>query len=196
MTSGVTLEFPSITLGQYDRTCALMGLTPRGAGPAGILFHWSTVTGDGMLITDVWRDRGRFEEFARDSIGPLSREAGVTVEPKVTFDDVHGYFTAGVLGEVTAPVAVVMHFDGTFDQYDEVRDMMGLASEAPGPDGILFHWVTAAEGGMRITDVWQDRATFEAFSETQIGPYSAKVGLAPPTSVTMYDVYNYFTAGA
>lgn len=196
MTSAVTLEFPTATAEQYDRTCALMGLTARGAGPAGILFHWATVTRDGMFVIDVWRERGLFEDFAREQIGPRGREAGLTVEPKVTFDDVHGYFTAGVLGPVTAPVAVVMHFDGTLDQYDEVRDLMGLASEAAGPDGILFHWVTAADGGIRITDVWQDRATFDAFAETQIAPYSAKVGLAAPSSVTMYDVYNYFTAGA
>lgn len=31
MAIGVTLDFPAITTDQYDRTCALMGLTPRGA---------------------------------------------------------------------------------------------------------------------------------------------------------------------
>ena len=196
MTVGVTLKFPAATTDQYDRTCALMGLTPRGAGPSGLLFHWASVEGAGMLITDVWTSRERFEEFARDQIGPLSRQAGITEPPQTTIEDVHNYLTSGALADpITNPVAVVMEFQGTMNQYDEVLDLMGFPPNGPGADGGLFHWVTAIEGGARTTDVWQDRATFETFTETHIIPYTAKVGVSPATSVTFHDVYNYFTAG-
>ena len=72
-----------------------MGLTPRSAGPAGMLFHWAATAGDGMLNTDVWATRERFDEYARDKIMPLTRQAGITTTPKLTFHEVHNYFTAG-----------------------------------------------------------------------------------------------------
>jgi hypothetical protein len=195
MTIGVTLEFPATTADQYDRTCALMGLTPRGAGPAGLLFHWATIQGDGVLITDVWNSRERFEEFARDQIGPLSAQAGITQAPTTTFRDVHNYLTSGTLSGAVTPIAAVMEFEGEMRQYDEVLDLMGLTPRGPGADGGLFHWVAEIEGGARITDVWQDRATFDDFTQTSIIPYTAKAGVGPAKSVVVYDVYNYFTAG-
>jgi hypothetical protein len=195
MTVGVTLNFPAATTDQYDRTCQLMGLTPRGAGPSGLLFHWSSVQGAGMLITDVWTSRERFEEFARDQIGPLSQQAGITEPPSTTFHDVHNDLTSGTLADTIAPIAVVMEFQGEMRQYDEVLDLMGFTPNGPGAPGCLFHWVTEIEGGARTTDVWQDKATFDAFVESHILPYIAKVGVEPATSVTVYDVYNYFTAG-
>lgn len=195
MTVGVTLEFPAITTDQYDRVCGLMGLAPRGAGPEGMLFHWCSVEGDGMYITDVWDSRERFETFARNRIGPLSEEVGITAPPRTTFDEVHNHLTAGKLAEVTSPVAVVMEFEGDIHLYDDVLDLMGLTPGGSGPDGALFHWVTAVEGVIRITDVWQDLATFDTFADTQIAPYSAKVGFGAPESVVAHEVYNYFTAG-
>lgn len=197
MSVGVTMDFPTATADQYNRTCALMGLTPRGPGPSGLLFHWAHIGsgGTGMELTDVWTSRERFEEFARDSIGPLSRQAGVTDEPVIAFYDVYNYLNAGELTGRMAPVAVVMEFQGEIRQYDEVMDLMGFTPKGPGADGGLFHWVTETEGGARTTDVWQNHATFDAFLESHIIPYTAKVGVAPPTSVTVYDVYNYYTAG-
>jgi len=88
-----------------------------------------------------------------------------------------------------------MEFQGELRQYDEVLDLMGFTPNGRGADGGMFHWATAIAGGVRTTDVWQDRATFEAFVESHLIPYTAKVGVEAATSVTMYDVYNYFTAG-
>jgi len=194
-TVGVTLEFPEMSTAQHDRIRGLMGMSPGGPGPAGLLSHWVSVEEPGMFMTDVWDSREHFEEFARDEIGPLSRQAGVTAPPKTTFDEVHGYLTAGAGAAPTAPVAVIMEFADDIQKYDEVLELMGLTPRGPGPDGCLFHWATAIEGVIRVTDLWQDRATFEAFSETQIGPYAAKAGMAPPESTVVRDVYDFFTAG-
>ncbi|GAA1986565.1 hypothetical protein [Catenulispora subtropica] len=196
MAIGVRLDFPAATTDQYDRACSLMGLTPRGAGPAGALFHWARVDGPGMVITDVWNSRDQFEEFARDQIGPFCRQAGIIEQPTTTFSDVYNYLTAGALSSTITPIAVVMEFPGEMRQYDEVLDLMGFTPQGRGADGGLFHWATRTADGARTTEVWQDRATFDAFAETNLIPYTAKAGVAPASSVTVYDVYNYFTAGA
>jgi hypothetical protein len=92
-------------------------------------------------------------------------------------------------------VGVVLEFDNaTLDQYDQVIQKMGLTPGGDMPNGGLFHWVTATDGGIRVTDVWESREQFERFSEEQIGPYSQQVGIQDPPRVTYYDVHNYLSA--
>jgi len=69
MAVGVRIDIAGATLEQYDEICRLMGLTPRGTGPAGLLFHWAAKHDGGVLVTDVWRDRERFDEFAHAAGG-------------------------------------------------------------------------------------------------------------------------------
>jgi hypothetical protein len=49
--------------------------------------------------------------------------------------------------------------------------------------------VGESEDGIRVVDVWEDRATFDKFAEEQIGPFSAEVG-APEPEITEYAVHN------
>jgi hypothetical protein len=94
------------------------------------------------------------------------------------------------------PVAVVMDFEGaTLDQYDQVLEKMGLAPGGPGPKGALFHWVTATEDGIRVTDVWETQAQFEQFAQEQIGPFTQEVGFEAPPKLAYHDVHSHFTAG-
>jgi hypothetical protein len=89
-------------------------------------------------------------------------------------------------------VGVVMDFEGgTLDQYDQVVQKMGLTPGGPTPPGALFHWVTATDNGVRVTDVWESREQFERFAQEQIGPLSAEVGLSEPQP-TFYEAHNYF----
>ena len=93
-------------------------------------------------------------------------------------------------------VAVVLEFEGgTLDQYDQVVQKMGLSPGGAGPPGALFHWATATDSGIRVTDVWESQEQFDRFAEEQIGPISAEVGLPGPPSVTSHDVHSHFTAG-
>jgi hypothetical protein len=55
--------------------------------------------------------------------------------------------------------------------------------------------VTQTDDGIRITDVWQDRETFERFAQEQIGPLTAEVGITSPPRISYFDVHNYLTAG-
>lgn len=89
-------------------------------------------------------------------------------------------------------VAAILEFPGgTLEQYDQVIEKMGLTPGGPTPDSALFHWVTATDDGIRVTDVWESREQFEKFAQEQIGPYSQEVGMpAPQTS--FHDVHNHF----
>jgi hypothetical protein len=92
-------------------------------------------------------------------------------------------------------VAVVIDFPGgTLDQYDQVIGKMGFTPGGAGAPAGLFHWVTATESGIRVTDVWKTKEDFEAFAQEKIGPITAEVGLGPP-QITFHEVHNHLTAG-
>jgi hypothetical protein len=94
------------------------------------------------------------------------------------------------------PVAVVLDFEGaTLDQYDQVVERMGLTPGGSGPPGSLFHWVTATDGGFRVTDVWETQEQFDRFAQERIGPDSAAVGLDQQPRVAVHEVHNHFTGG-
>ena len=95
MAVAVQLDFEGGTLEQYDEVCKLMGLTPKGPGPAGSICHFATMTGSGLRVVDVWESKELFEKFAQEQIGPLSQKTGLPGPPKMEFFDVHNYFTAG-----------------------------------------------------------------------------------------------------
>ncbi len=93
-------------------------------------------------------------------------------------------------------VGVVLEFEGaTLAQYDAIIDKMGLTPGGSGGPGSLFHWVTETDTGIRVTDVWESQEQFGKFSEEQIGPISAEVGIPNPPNVTFCEVHNYLTAG-
>ena len=43
---------------------------------------------------------------------------------------------------------------GTVEQYDQVIEKMGLASQGTGPPNSLFHWVSVSDDGIKVVDVW------------------------------------------
>jgi len=92
---GVQQDFKGMTLDQYDQVINQMGLTPRGAGGPGSLFHWVTKTADGVRVTDVWESKEAFEKFAQDKIGPTTQALGLQAPPDTQYFEVHNYFTAG-----------------------------------------------------------------------------------------------------
>jgi hypothetical protein len=95
MAVAIVMDFEGATLEQYDKVCALMGLTPGGKGPKGAISHWCTATDNGIRVTDVWETKEGFEKFAQEEIGPKSAEAGIAGQPEMTFFEVHNHFTQG-----------------------------------------------------------------------------------------------------
>ena len=94
MAVAIVLDFKGATLDQYDQVIERMGLTPRGSGPPGSLFHWVTKTGDGIRVTDLWDSREVFDRFSDEQIGPHTQAVGIS-PPEVAFHDVHSYLTGG-----------------------------------------------------------------------------------------------------
>jgi hypothetical protein len=88
MAVAVVLEFTGATLDQYDQVIERMGLTPRGSGPPGALFHWVTKTDDGIRVTDVWESQEIFDRFNEEQIQPQTQAVGVPEPSSVTFYDV------------------------------------------------------------------------------------------------------------
>jgi hypothetical protein len=85
-------------------------------------------------------------------------------------------------------VGLILDFKGgTLDQYDQIVERMDLGGKVP--PGAIFHWVAATDDGIRVVDVWEDRATFDKFAQEKIGPFSAEVG-APQPEITEYAVHN------
>jgi hypothetical protein len=94
------------------------------------------------------------------------------------------------------PIAVILDLSGgTLDQYDQVGQRLGFTKGGSGPPGMLFHWVTKSDDGIRVVDIWESRERFERFSEETIGPASQEVGLPAPSRVRFCDVHNHLTAG-
>ena len=93
MAIAVQLDFAGATLDQYDEICKMMGLSPKGPGPAGAISHFATATDGGIRVVDVWQTREQFDAFAQEQIGPLSAKVGMTSPPNIQFFDVHNYFT-------------------------------------------------------------------------------------------------------
>jgi hypothetical protein len=98
-------------------------------------------------------------------------------------------------GSNAMPVAAIIDFPGaTLEQYDEVIKRMGFEPGGTGAPGGMFHWVTATDDGIRVTDVWESAEQFQQFADTKIGPITQEVGLAGEPDVTVLPVHNYLTA--
>ncbi|HEX8075856.1 MAG TPA: hypothetical protein VF545_12855 [Thermoleophilaceae bacterium] len=82
---------------------------------------------------------------------------------------------------------------GTVEQYEQVIEKMGFVHHGTGAPGGLFHWVTVTDEGIKVVDVWESPEVFQAFADSQIGPYTQEVGLPEP-QITTYPVHNYLTA--
>jgi len=88
-------------------------------------------------------------------------------------------------------IGVVMEFSGaTLEQYDRVMELMGLTDGETAPEGLLFHWVAATDDGIRVTDVWRERAQFDRFGEEQIGPFTQQAGIPAPPRTEFFEVHN------
>jgi hypothetical protein len=86
-------------------------------------------------------------------------------------------------------VGLIMDFkDATLDQYDEVIEKMELGGKVP--PGALFHWCAGTDDGIRVVDVWEDRAKFDKFAEEKIGPITQEVGIPNPPEITEFPAHN------
>ena len=91
-------------------------------------------------------------------------------------------------------IAVEMNFPGaTLENYDQVMAMMGLTPGGSGPPGAISHWAAATADGLRVVDVWETQAQFDAFARAQLGPFTQRPGFTSPPHTPVYEVSSYLT---
>ena len=95
MAVAVEFNFPGATAEQYDAAIEAIGHGATGTlHVGGALFHWATVTSDGVRVVDVWESREQFDRFAEERVGPAVQQAGLPT-PEIQFSDIHNYLTRG-----------------------------------------------------------------------------------------------------
>jgi hypothetical protein len=96
------------------------------------------------------------------------------------------------------PDAVWIEFRSGMDQalYDQVNDRVNPPGNPP--QGLIFHSAgDPPDGGWRIVDVWDSRATFDAFFESKVRPAlvdlvgEEAVAQGEPPSVVSWPVHNH-----
>jgi hypothetical protein len=65
----------------------------------------------------------------------------------------------------------------TTEQYDDTIRRLEQAGEFP-PDGLEYHVCFLADGNLRVSEIWDSRAQFDAFGP-RLMPISAEVGIDP-----------------
>jgi hypothetical protein len=95
MAVAVQMDFRGATTEQYDQILQKMGLTPKGATPAGAISHWVAANEDGIRVVDIWESREAYDRFAQEQIGPYSAEVGITEPPEMRVYEVHNYLGRG-----------------------------------------------------------------------------------------------------
>lgn len=92
-------------------------------------------------------------------------------------------------------MAVARVFEGkgwTPEQYDKLisvlLDRLGRGDRAA--PGVLFHWVTQTDDGMRATDVYESRQAADSLVQDHVAPIAAELGLPLP-EITEFEVRKY-----
>lgn len=94
MAVAVIVELDDTSVEKYDAILEILGFAPGGPMASGGLFHWSTTTDKGIRVTDVWSSAEDFQRFANERLAPALQKAGVTNEPRISFEPVHNYLIA------------------------------------------------------------------------------------------------------
>ena len=94
MATAMYLEWPGVTLAQYNRVMQVLELDTKP--PAGGNFHVAGFTTDGLRVLDIWDSQQTFETFQKDRLLPAVQKAGITTQPKVQFFPVHNIYAPNV----------------------------------------------------------------------------------------------------
>ena len=79
-----------VTREQYDAVRAAARWLDEA--PAGGISHLTWWDGDDSYNVDAWESEAAFGEFAQNRLGPAMAEAGVSVQPEVSFHEAHEVF--------------------------------------------------------------------------------------------------------
>ncbi|HEX8083637.1 MAG TPA: hypothetical protein VF529_05050 [Solirubrobacteraceae bacterium] len=76
------MHWPGVTAEEYAAVCERIDFDK--AGERGGIAHVAAVDEDGLHVTDVWESAEQFQQFADDTLMPITRELGVgREEPRI-----------------------------------------------------------------------------------------------------------------
>ena len=85
-----------------------------------------------------------------------------------------------------------MEFRGvTPDKYQSVNKTLGVnadTGEGDWPAGLLSHTGAEGDGSLLVFEVWDSRASQEAFMASRLGPALDKVGVPEPVRVEWFAI--------
>jgi hypothetical protein len=85
-------------------------------------------------------------------------------------------------------IARVVQTDITAEQYDQMRERLGIDS-APPPGGVLHVAAVGENGKVRIVEVWDSREEAEAWGE-KVAAAREQAGFPEPPAVEYLEVHN------
>jgi hypothetical protein len=93
---------------------------------------------------------------------------------------------------------IVLRFEGVSeDQYWAVNDKLGINRDGTGdwPAGLQSHTGGTTENGLIVSEVWDSKASQEAFMASRLGPALGEVGVTPPVQMIEAEVVNSHQLG-
>ena len=91
MATAMYLEWPGVTLEQYNRVMQLLELDAKP--PSGGTLHVAGFATDGLRVLDIWDSQQAFESFQKERLQAAVQKAGITSQPKVQYFPVHNIYT-------------------------------------------------------------------------------------------------------
>jgi len=89
------IVLPGVTPEQYDAVRSNCGWLTQH--PAGVLSHVTWWEGADCHNIDAWESEAAFGAFGETRLGPAMAQAGVAVQPQVTFHPAHEVFAPKAL---------------------------------------------------------------------------------------------------
>jgi hypothetical protein len=161
------IEEPGMSTETYDRTNAIVGIRGDADAPDGLISHVCAVTGDGLVIADVWESEAALTRFFEERLGAALAQVGMDAKPRIV--PVHNLIAHGA--GTAANVLLVWEADGfTPAAYDAITSKMPAHAGGGGDHPSVSHVAGTTETGMVFVDVWDSPESAGRFVEAQIAP--------------------------
>ena len=79
----------------------------------------------------------------------------------------------------------------TPEQYDQVNNDGGISADSL-PDGLVAHYASRTDDGLRIFDVWESREQFDAFMQRLMPTFQNVFGDMPQIEPEVAQLHNVF----
>jgi hypothetical protein len=88
-------------------------------------------------------------------------------------------------------ILLLMEWPGVTEAQYEAA-MRELNMEVDPPSGGVIHLAALTSSGLRVVEVWESEAAFQAFAETRIMPAVQKVGITSEPRVEIAQLHNLY----